>query len=330
MIVHIHNKKRCLGCKKVMQRWGKTKQEKVRWYCPQCCKSNIRKRKDTTIRNYKVLFKRYILGSESLLDISRKLKITKRALTLRFEKFWKQLPTPRKITENIGLVLDATTIVKREVVVLIAYDPIKQIVVSWQFVPRETYFTWSEFVKTLPKPQFVVSDAQKGLIRAVRETFPGIKHQRCLIHIIRRSNAWLTKNPQTKVGLELRDIVRLLSKIEIQEHKETWIKMFNEWNNKYQDFLNEKKQSPYSTRKWFVHRKIRGIRSMIINSSPYLFSFLDDSLIPKTSNCVEGGINSPIKDLIRKHRGLTGKKKMILTAQYLKKRQVKIPTLNVY
>lgn len=330
MIVHIHNKKRCLSCKKVMQRWGKTIQGKVRWYCPQCHKSNIKKRKDTTTRNYKVLFKRYILGSRSIFDISKEIRVSKKTINRHFEKFWKQLPTPRIITENIGLVLDATTIVKREVVVLIAYDPIKQIVVSWQFVPRETYFAWSEFVKTLPRPQFVVSDAQKGLIRAVRETFPGIKHQRCLIHIIRRSNAWLTKNPQTKVGLELRDIVRLLSQIENLEHKETWIKMFNEWNNKNQDFLNEKKQSPYSTRKWFVHRKIRGIRSMIINSSPYLFSFLDDPLIPKTSNYVEGGINSPIKDLIRKHRGLTGRKKMVLTAQYLLKRQVKIPTLNVY
>jgi len=197
-------------------------------------------------------------------------------------------------------------------------------------VPRETYFAWCDFIKTLSRPQFVVSDAQKGLTRAVRETFQGIKHQRCLIHIIRRSNAWLTKNPQTKVGLELRNIVRLLSQIEKIEHKETWIKMFNEWNYKYQDFLNEKKQSPYSTRKRFVHRKIRGIRSMIINSFPYLFSFLENSLIPKTSNCVEGGINSPIKDLIRKHRGLTEEKKIVLVANYLKKRQVKIPTLNVY
>ena len=313
-----------------MQKWGKTKQGKVRWYCSRCNRSNIKKRNDTAIRNQKVLFKRYILGSRSIFDISKETHVSKRTIGRHFELFWKQLPIPQTIIENIGLVLDATTIVKREVVVLIAYDPIKQIVVSWQFVPRETYFAWSEFVKTLSRPQFVVSDAQKGLIKAVREVFLGIKHQRCLIHIIRRSNSCLTKNPQTKVGLELRDIVRLLSQIETREQKEIWIRMFNEWNIKYQDFLSEKKQSPYSNRKWFVHRKIRGIRSMIINSSPYLFSFLEDPLIPKTSNCVEGGINSPIKDLIRKHRGLTGNKKMVLVANYLKKRQVKIPTLNVY
>jgi len=130
MIVHIHNKKRCLGCKKAMQRWGKTKQEKVRWYCPRCNKSNIRKRKDTTTRNYRVLFERYILGSKSILDISKETRVSKRTISRHFEKFWKQLPIPQSIIENIGLVLDATTIVKREVVVLIAYDPIEQIVVS--------------------------------------------------------------------------------------------------------------------------------------------------------------------------------------------------------
>jgi hypothetical protein len=133
----------------------------------------------------------------------------------------------------------------------------------------------------------------------------------------------LTKNPKTKAGEELRNIIRLLSQIDTLEQKENWIKTFRDWGIKYREFLSEKKQSPYTNRKWYVHRKIRGIRSMILNSLPFLFSFIDNTFIPKTSNAVEGGINSPLKDLIRKHRGLTGKKKMVLTAQYLKKRQEK-------
>ena len=310
--------------------WGKTKQGKQRYRCSLCSETGIKKRLDQRKRRIEFSFQKYILGSKSLSDISKELKITNRALTLRFEQFWLNIPTPQPVKENAGLVLDATTIVKQEVVALIAFDPIKKVVVSWKFVPRETYFTWHDFLQTLPTPRFVVSDAQKGLIKAVREVFPSARHQRCLIHIIRRSNSWLTKNPQTKVGLELRNIVRLLSQIETVEHKNIWLKIFNDWNTKYQDFLNQKKKSPYSNRKWYIHRKIRGIRSMIINSAPYLFSFLEDSQIPKTSNCVEGGINSPIKDLIRKHRGLSGSKKIVLTAQYLKKRQVKIPTLNFY
>lgn len=310
--------------------WGKTKQGKQRYRCSKCLHSGIKKRPDQRVRRIEVLFKRYLLGSETILELSKKSKTTRRTVSRHFDSFWKNIPTPQTVSENKGLVLDATTIVKREVVVLIAFDSIKNVVVSWRFVSRETYFTWSDFLKTLPIPHFVVSDAQKGLIKAVREIFPDTKHQRCLTHIIRRSNAWLTNNPKTKVGLELRDIIRLLSQIETLEQKENWIRLFNDWDVRHRDFLNERKKSPYTIRKWYVHRKIRGIRSMIINSFPYLFSFLEDPLIPKTSNQVEGGINSPIKDLIRKHRGLTSEKKLVLVAHYLKKRQVKKPTQNVY
>lgn len=303
--------------------WGKTKRGKQRYRCSKCLRTGIRKRPDQRKRRIKILFNRYILGSTSIKDISKETRTSARTTSRHFDEFWNHLPIPEKITENKGLVLDATTIIKRKLVVLVAFDSIKKIVVSWQFVPRETYLAWSDFLKTLAIPSFVVSDAQKGLIKAVREVFPSAMHQRCLIHIIRRSNVWLTKNPQTKVGLELRDIVRLLSRIETNEHKEIWIEMFKDWDLKYKDFLSQKKKSPYSGRKWYIHRKIRGIRSMIMNGLPYIFLFLENPLIPKTSNQVEGGINSPIKDLIRKHRGITNTKKIVLVANYLKKRQRK-------
>jgi hypothetical protein len=303
--------------------WGKTKQGKVRFRCNKCLHTGIKKRPDQSIRRIKILFSRYIIGSTSLKEISKQTHVSIKTITRHFKNFWDEIPTPLIINKTIGLVLDATTIIKRNMVVLVALDPVAKRVISWQFVHRETYESWRNFLSTLPVPIFVVSDAQKGLIKAVNEVFPLTRHQRCITHVIRRSNSWLTHNPKTKAGRELRDIIRLLSQIKTQEQKEIWIGLFKDWDIKYKTFLSEKSQSLYSSRKWYVHRKIRGIRSMILNSMSYLFSFLENPLIPKTSNSVEGGINSPIKDLIRKHRGLNGEKKMILTAHYLKKRQKK-------
>jgi hypothetical protein len=306
-----------------MQRWGWTNQGKIRFHCPKCRHGGIRKRKDVSIKNYRVLFDRYILGSENLRSIAKKKKLSQRTLSFRFERFWNKFPEPTKISSVNGLVLDATTIVRRSTVALIAFDPIENIVVFWSFVKRESYDSWKEFLSSFPSSPFVVSDAQKGLIKAVKEIFPLALHQRCLTHIIRRSNGWLTQNPKTKAGEELKIIVSLLSRIRNHQDKIFWISLFENWDEKHKDFLSEKKKSPYSDRKWFVHRKTRGIRSMIKNSMPYLFCFLENDKIPKTSNSVEGGINSPLKDLFRKHRGITDRKKLILAANYLKKRQRK-------
>jgi hypothetical protein len=152
--------------------WGKTKQGKQRFKCNKCSQTGIKKRPDQSERRMRVLFIRYILGGAGITEIAKQTRVSTKTISRHFNKFWTQLPTPKIITEVAGLVIDATTIIKREVVVLIASDPINKKVVSWMFANRESYYSWKEFLSTLPIPSFVVSDAQKGLIKAVNEAFP--------------------------------------------------------------------------------------------------------------------------------------------------------------
>lgn len=202
-------------------------------------------------------------------------------------------------------------------------------IVFFYFFNRENYDSWHFVLNKIRQeygiPPCIVSDGQKGLRKAIRELFPNTKHQRCLAHIIRLSLAWLTKNPKTKAGIELRMIMRLLGKVKTLEIERAWTKSFIEWDKKYQQFLKEKSKSPETGRDWYTHRRLRGVRSLIIYALPNMFNFIKDPSIPSTSNLLEGGINSSMRELLQRHRGLDEEKQKVLISEFLKVRQERIP-----
>lgn len=316
-----------------MIRWGKTQAGKVRWRCNKCTVSGIKSRVDTSTRNTNALFRSWLLGMDSIKSIAKKKHVSKRTLIRRFDVQWTReihSSFPR-LTEEAVIVIDGTTI-SHDCIALIVYDTVSNQPLGWSFVSQEEYKTWYPLlvgVRGYTRIRAVVSDGQKGLCKAVRELFPNIPHQRCLAHIIRLSLVWLTRNPHTEAGVELRKIVRELSRARTMETSISWRKSFEEWDEKYQIFLREKSVNPLTNRRWYTHRRLRGVRALIIGSINNLFHFIQDERIPNTSNAVEGGINAPLKEFLHRHRGLSTEKKKILVTHFLIARRKKKPTRNV-
>jgi hypothetical protein len=80
---------------------------------------------------------------------------------------------------------------------------------------------------------------------------------------------------------------------------------------------------------WYTHRNLRAARSLIRNALPHLFTFVRYPQIPRTTNHVEGGINSRLKELIHRHRGLSQDRKQVLVAQHLAQKNRQKPPRNV-
>jgi len=80
---------------------------------------------------------------------------------------------------------------------------------------------------------------------------------------------------------------------------------------------------------WYTHRKIRAARSLIRNALPHLFIFIDHPYVPRTTNHVEGGVNSRLKELVHRHRGLRDDRKQVLVAVHLARKRAKKPPRNV-
>ncbi len=151
----------------------------------------------------------------------------------------------------------------------------------------------------------ITSDGEKGLILAIKDILPDALHQRCIIHVQRMSLIYLGRFPQSGAGRDLRIIVKSLHDIYNHEDKKNWIKRFRDWEVKYHDFLNER-SSIWADSKLYRHYDIRRVRTLINNSLPSIFHYLNDNKIPKSTNGLESRF-SYLKNNLRIHRGLSKK-----------------------
>ncbi len=315
-----------------MRKHGRTVTNKQRWRCVACATTAIRRRHDIIKHSWRTRFIYWLTGTASLNKIARQIGYTARTIQQRFLPHWRVIPNSPRWTEPTSIiVLDGTSLVPRQCVVLIAYGYAPYPRISWLFTLRESAATWSTLLTRIPAPRFVVCDGQKGLLKAIATHWPSTNIQRCLIHIIRQSIAWITQHPQTKAGQQLLFIVRALASVRTRRQKRRWVRKFRRWYRHSQTFLNARTRHPRDPKRWwYTHRKLRRVRTLIERSLPHLFTFVRHPEVPRTSNHVEGGINARLHELFRAHRGISLIKKCVLTAYFLLSKLKKKATRNFY
>lgn len=182
-------------------------------------------------------------------------------------------------------MIDWTWITK-DICLIIYYDYINKKVIRFWFYDWEKY----EYIKNdliILKDSFryeievFVIDWGKQIKKAVEEIFPTAKIQRCLTHIQRQVKNCISNNPKSDCGKELQKIITF----EKFWNKENFIKEFNLWNEKWVDYLKEK--STKWNKSWYTHKKLRWAKSHIKNAIPYMFYFLENENIKKSSNDLE-------------------------------------------
>ncbi len=212
-------------------------------------------------------------------------------------------------------------------------------VIDWSWSPWESSLSWELILKQHPRPTLVVCDGQKGMEIAIRHIWPNVAIQRCLFHVWSNMKQKLTLNPQTKAGQDLLGHYRLIWSITNSKQANEWTKDFKRLYNLHSDFFNEKtiryNPAPGQRKWWYTHRKLRGayrqINKLIMEDR--LFTYTNEELIrklkaelnqlnikttiPRTTNLVEGSINSELKSLIRLHRGMLPMHQRRLTDWYL-------------
>jgi len=205
--------------------------------------------------------------------------------------------------------------------------------ISWLFAERESFASWQLFLEYLPEPDAVVIDGQKGLQAAIQCLWPLAKIQRCIVHIERLARIKLTRQPKTSAGKELLALVKLLFSVRTSKQRTRWLCVYRRWERHHADFLKERSYGePQAGKKrtwWYTHRNIRAARSLIRNALPHLFTFIDYPHVPRTTNHVEGGVNSRLKELVHRHRGLSQDRKRVLVTEYLGRKKTKKPPRNV-
>lgn len=309
-----------------MQRYGQTAAGTVRWYCSHCRISAIRQRPDTTLRHLRRWFVGWLTGVDTLTSIAEHFAVTRKTMTEWFEPLWNEpLPVPQVVNVTGQILIVDGVRLARGAWVLVGRTLTQ--VVHWIFTDGESTVAWTSFTMSLTgSPWAVVLDGRAGLLAAVRHTWPNVLIQRCHFHIQKGARILLTRNPTLPAGQALKAILADLKFVWTRRQKRRWLRRYRRWEKRFATFLDERTISHQRTptgrlKSWFTHKKLRAVRSLIQNALPHLFIYVRHPTIPRTTNHVEGGLNSRLGELIRRHRGLPLTRKQRLAALFFASKQ---------
>ena len=135
-------RKHCSRCGKPMRRHGTTTTGRVRFRCVSCRSTSTRNRKDNRRRTRLSLFVAWLTSKKSLVDVGHERGVSVQTLLTWFTPLWDAQPKPRISTSTRILVVDGTSVKKRERILLIASNADTSKPVSWMDCPRECYDAW--------------------------------------------------------------------------------------------------------------------------------------------------------------------------------------------
>lgn len=178
-------------------------------------------------------------------------------------------------------------------------------VLAWQWCARESTAAWTALLEQVPAPAVIVSDGGSGLPSALRRCWPDTMHQRCLFHLQLNITRHLTRNPRTTAGRALRGLALQLSEVWDQDQAIAWQIQLDQWWQAYGHLTRER--TMFRNGQWgYTHDRLRKawllLRGVARNGT--LFTYVTYGN-PRTTSPLEGGINAPIRDLLRHHRGMS-------------------------
>jgi AraC-like DNA-binding protein len=264
------------------------------------------KEKKNSIHRQKSWFKKWVMGRMTLEEIARQKDCSISTVQRLFREYLAHPPTPQiKPNDDCHLMIDGTYF--GDICLLNYFDNDLKHLQYFEIVKNENYLDFKLGLELLKGVGLnivsITSDGDRALIMAINEVFPGIVHQRCVIHVQRMALAYLTRFPKYPAGKELRKIVLDLHKIFDRKDRAEWIGRYRKWEAEHYDFLNERTEF-LSDKKLYKHHGIRQAKAQISNTLSHLFHYLDDPKIPKSNNGLECRF-SYLKNNLRIHRGLS-------------------------
>lgn len=205
----------CPYCGGRTKRNGRTSSGSQRWRCTACGASTTLRYDDTATRLDEFLG--WLLSKDSQAAMPG----GGRSFRRRTAEFWEVWPMPVPDGE-LHRVLHVDGIrVARDLVVLICCSGER--VVSWYMARSENSRAWSALMSPIPAPEVVVTDGGSGFAKAVRETWPRTRVQRCTFHAFSQVKRYTTTRPKLQAGRELYLIARDLMGIETLHQAELWV-----------------------------------------------------------------------------------------------------------
>ena len=315
MIVENDEKKQCPNCKsREVKLNGKTSQGKQRYQCLKCKKTYLWKQNNSSEQRRYNWFKDWMLEGYTIKQIARMNKVSQSTVR-RVINYWlkKQPPKLKDLEEVKHVILDGTYLNHRTGLYVIM-DGRGNRIVYGDYGISETGKHLKIFYDSLRKkglnPLSATIDGSIQQFKFLTEAWSNLIVQRCLVHIQRQGLSWLRQKPKRIEALELRDLLLKVLLIKTKEQSENFIKGFAAWEGRFGPELK------VSRNRGRVFSDLLRARTMLINALPYMFNYLEDPGISRTTNALEGYFGR-LKQKYRMHRGLSVSKRKSYFSWYL-------------
>jgi hypothetical protein len=210
-------------------------------------------------------------------------------------------------SERVNLLIDGTYF-KNNLCLIVYRDNTIKFTQLYRLTDGEWYDEMKEDIENLIKLGVniasITCDGHKSLLKAIKTVCKEVTVQRCIIHIQRMCRIWLSANPKSEAGIELRQIASRLHLINTQDEKGYWVVDLVKWYEKHESFVNQKTYNQETGRFWYTHKMVRRSFSVIRKALPDMFHYLDNPMIPKSTNGLESFFGH-LKGNLNVHRGLS-------------------------
>ena len=218
-------------------------------------------------------------------------------------------------SERVNLLIDGTYFSKDLCLILYRDNTIK-FTQLYRFSDGERYEELKEDLENLlllgVQIESITCDGHRALLRAIRKVCPQVTLQRCVIHVQRMCRIWLSSNPKSIPGQELRRIISTLHLVQSKQELSYWLLELANWDGRHHEFVHEKTVNPITEKYWYKHKLLRRSFSVLKSALPNLFAYLENPRIPKSTNGLESFFGH-LKTNLNIHRGLsTGNRKSFL------------------
>ena len=295
-------KKNCPKCRKRdTKKNGKNSQWKQKYKCKSCSYCFVDFKKYTPRIYWEKIFEDWIQEGYSCRQLWLQKSKNKKDVLKNIQRYLdsNEIFQIDLVFENVQHVMIDGVWIWKDICLIIYYEYTQKKVIRFGFYSWELYEDIVEDLRAL-RDEFkydIVSftvDGGKQIKKAIEEIYPRSILQRCLTHIHRQIQNYISKNPQSDCGKDLQRIVTFQN----FENKGKFEDDFSSWEQKYDVFLKEKNEHGR-----YIHGRIRQARSHIKNALPYMFEYLKNRTIKRSSNDIES-YNALVSEHIYCHRGL--------------------------
>jgi len=246
----------------------------------------------------------YTKKRQIVADVAEQVHVSSRSVYRLLDKKKRDYYVLPPFGSHLMLVLDCTYF-KRTCAYFVARNWYTHSNFYFKRIEYETIACYVDFVWQLARKGYVIDgvvvDGRRGIFQALSSSFPV---QMCQFHQQQIIKRYLTQNPLTEAGQELKSIGEELTTVDRQ-----WFEvLLTVWYFKYESFIKEKTIHPITGKWHYTHKRVRSAYRSLKNNTPYLFTYQTVKNMPNTTNTLDGYF-SYLKNAVSVHRGLKLRRK---------------------